>query len=254
MVSYANQGTQNLSRRTALGLAFGTKKSRKAIAAITENAITTNKPGTSGLPPVAASDALSTAVLESIAASTKSASTKEQRQIEVDEQKPRPKANLDALTPRDVYPISMLVGNETMKSLLVRDWQDKIENGEEITAPSRFVITRIIAIAKMPNNVPMLKVLRYTLHLIEFYKALKKGGRDGRKLPRRKELQDALGADEVLVGKILKKFAPKDGSSTMNKWHIDNLLTHIAALALTVDDFSVDMADLKEDMKLELLE
>jgi DNA-directed RNA polymerase I subunit RPA49 len=38
----------------------------------------------------------------------------------------------------------------------------------------------------------------------------------------------------------------------MNKWHIDYLITHIAALALIVEDFEVDIYYLKEDLRLEL--
>ena len=40
----------------------------------------------------------------------------------------------------------------------------------------------------------------------------------------------------------------------MTKWRVDNLITHIAALALTVDDFEVDIYDLKEDLRLETKE
>lgn len=37
----------------------------------------------------------------------------------------------------------------------------------------------------------------------------------------------------------------------MSRWHVDNLMTHIAAAALTVDDYEVDVNDLREDLKLE---
>jgi A49-like RNA polymerase I associated factor len=40
----------------------------------------------------------------------------------------------------------------------------------------------------------------------------------------------------------------------MTQWHVDHLLTHIAALALTVDGFEVDIYDLKEDLRLETKE
>jgi DNA-directed RNA polymerase I subunit RPA49 len=40
----------------------------------------------------------------------------------------------------------------------------------------------------------------------------------------------------------------------MTKWRVNNLLTHIAALSLTIDDFEVDIYDLKEDLKLEIME
>ena len=40
----------------------------------------------------------------------------------------------------------------------------------------------------------------------------------------------------------------------MTKWRVDNLITHIAALALVVDGFEVDIYDLKEDLRLETKE
>ena len=40
----------------------------------------------------------------------------------------------------------------------------------------------------------------------------------------------------------------------MTKWRVDNLIAHIAALALTVDDFEIDIYDLKEDLRLETKE
>ncbi len=37
----------------------------------------------------------------------------------------------------------------------------------------------------------------------------------------------------------------------MTKWHVDKLITYIAALTLIVDDFEVDTYDIREDLRLE---
>jgi len=37
----------------------------------------------------------------------------------------------------------------------------------------------------------------------------------------------------------------------MNKWAIDNFMTHISALAVIIDRFETNMADLREDLKLD---
>jgi DNA-directed RNA polymerase I subunit RPA49 len=37
----------------------------------------------------------------------------------------------------------------------------------------------------------------------------------------------------------------------MTRWNIDNLMTHICAAALMVDNFEVDVSDLRDDLKLE---
>jgi len=40
-------------------------------------------------------------------------------------------------------------------------------------------------------------------------------------------------------------------SGDMPRWNIDKLMTHIAAAALIVDDFEVDVNDLRDDLKIE---
>lgn len=40
-------------------------------------------------------------------------------------------------------------------------------------------------------------------------------------------------------------------NNDMSRWHIDNLMTHIAAAALIVDGFEVDVFDLRDDLRLE---
>ena len=40
----------------------------------------------------------------------------------------------------------------------------------------------------------------------------------------------------------------------VNKWHMDLLITHIAALSVVIDGFEVDTYDLKEDLRLDTKE
>jgi hypothetical protein len=40
-------------------------------------------------------------------------------------------------------------------------------------------------------------------------------------------------------------------SFEMPRWNVDNLHTHIAAAALIVDDFEVDVNDLRDDLKID---
>ena len=40
-------------------------------------------------------------------------------------------------------------------------------------------------------------------------------------------------------------------NSILNKWAIDKLITHICALALAIDNYDVDVFDLREDLKLD---
>ncbi|KAI9768485.1 MAG: DNA-directed RNA polymerase I subunit rpa49 [Geoglossum simile] len=242
------------SLRNELGLAFGTKKARKVIASFTENAISSSKPtgpssGDANATPVI--DSVATAVLESMAPSANTMASREDLQKDIDSNKPRPKANLSATSPEGVYPIDYLVGQEEMKALSVKEWEDAVTEGKEITSKSRYVCRRVQKIGEA-RDVQKLKVLRYLQLLLDFYFSLGKVSKDGRKLPRREELREALGVPDFLVERVRKRFA--DGGQPMIKWRVDNLITHIAALALVVDGFEVDIYDLKEDLRLETKE
>lgn len=46
-------------------------------------------------------------------------------------------------------------------------------------------------------------------------------------------------------------FANIRRNNDMPRWNIDNLMTHVAAAALIVDDFEVDVNDLREDLRIE---
>ena len=41
--------------------------------------------------------------------------------------------------------------------------------------------------------------------------------------------------------------------SVLNIWYQDNIKTHILALALTIDDFVMDLHDIRQDLKMEAL-
>ena len=37
----------------------------------------------------------------------------------------------------------------------------------------------------------------------------------------------------------------------MSRWHVNNLLAHVCAAALIVDDYEVDVNDLRDDLRIE---
>ena len=40
-------------------------------------------------------------------------------------------------------------------------------------------------------------------------------------------------------------------SRSLTKWHIDKLITYVAALTLIIDDYEVDTYDIQEDLRLD---
>ncbi|KAL8906967.1 MAG: hypothetical protein Q9171_006059 [Xanthocarpia ochracea] len=248
------EAANNISARSALGLTFGTKKSQRAIQNLTKNAISPSKKGgsTAGeaqptLDPVAA------AVVSSMAAAGPSVTTtREDLQAAIDKSKPRPHPNPNAQAPADVYPIDQLVGPGILRQLTVKDWQDAIEQRQEILTHSRFVSHRIQRIVS-EGEVRKIKTLRYLLLLIEWQNILLPGPKGiGRRIPDRTQLREKLGKwNSDLVDGVEKRFG--DGGRILNSWNLDNLVTHICALAITVDPekFMTDVYDIREDLKLD---
>ena len=128
-------------------LAFGTKKSQKAIRALTASTIQASpSKSKSGTQLSSALDPLASAVISSMAAYTSSMPTRGEMQAGIDAAKPRPEPNMQAETPAEVYPIEDLVGGiSVLKAIGVKEWIDKVNAGEDVQTKSLFVARRLRA-------------------------------------------------------------------------------------------------------------
>ncbi|KAM0454896.1 hypothetical protein ACHAPV_008037 [Trichoderma viride] len=237
-----------LDQRTDLGQTFGTKKAKKAIQDKVLNAIAPQrKPGDPSTP-VKLDDA-SKAILNSIGAVTSTMASRDELQAAVDEAKPVPKANVDASEVYDVYRPEELIGADIINLVPIREWQEKAKHGESIQFQSRYVVSRVQAIASNDSAEMRLRVLRYLSIVLLFYLCSKPGRQKGtRQLPPREKLRELLApAPEAVVENIRRKFS--DGGQ-LRKFHIDLLIAHCCALACIVDNFEVDTQALKDDLKL----
>lgn len=193
-------------------------------------------------------DSVSTAMLATMAETTARMSTQAQRQLVADEAKPRPKANLEATKPADVYPIDTLFDLSTIP---VKDWHDDLKAKNEIKTSSRFVSSRLGKIRLMGNTVDTekLKVLRYLLCLLDLYNSTIPKGKSTKVLPDKAKLSEKLRLPLAAIEAARRKFSE---SGTMPRHCVDLLITHVCVLALIVDNFEIDTTyDLKEDLKLD---
>lgn len=240
-----------LSARSNLGLAFGTKKSQKAIRALTANAIqaSPSRPRDHDSPSSNfALGSLASAVISSMP-SVSSMPTREELQADIDQHKPRPKANLDAETAMDVYSVEELVGSvNVLRTIGVKEWIDKVKAGQDVPTKSMFVAARLKPEVQ-GGDVKRIKTLRYLLLLVEWFKGLKPVGRGGLRVPKMEGMSElVLGWGSEVVADVGRRFAE---GSQLNKWHIDNLITHILALAVVVDKCTSDIYDIQNDLRLE---
>ena len=228
--------------RMELGEAFGTKKSKKALQAVAENAMLAE----SARGKLREDDR---ALVNTIKDSSQHMSTREELQAAMDYGRSVPRGNYDADEIQDVYVPSEIIGAEVLNSIPVLDWQETVEKLEAVQVPSRFVANRIVRLAG-EESVQKLKLLRYLLWLIILYTTASVGKERGTKMiARRDQLRELLApAPEFVIENIRRKFSD---SGVMRKAHIDLLLTHCCVFACILDDFELNTLDLREDLKIE---
>ncbi|KAI9685629.1 MAG: DNA-directed RNA polymerase I subunit rpa49 [Bogoriella megaspora] len=228
--------------RNELGMEFGSKRAKKAISATAQNAITAAPNASAESEKM---DATSAALLNSAAEATKNNPSSEALKAQTDEHKPRPKANLEAQMPQDVYSADDLIGPDVMKALQVREWIESAENDKPVQISSRFVAKRLHGFAKK-KDVKTCKILRYMLLLMEFSSSLK--GIRKKVTPKTAELKTKLRVGDSMIRHLESTFTD---SGLATRWHQDYLATHLCALALIIDNCHVDVHDLREDLRIE---
>lgn len=233
--------------RTDLGHAFGTKKAKKALAAITENAISPEKAiaGVGGT--LSKLNATSMAVMESIQQITSGMASKEDLQAAADAAKPVPPCNTDAEEIQDVYQPEYMIGAEILNSIPIKDWQDSVKKGHDIRSGNNvFISHRLQAVAGGPNAVKHLRVLRYLDCLIKFQRAAKPRGRGLFVVPQKDKLTELLDpVPSTVVENIRRRFSQK---GEMRKFEIDLIRTWTCALAAIVGNYSIETSALRYDM------
>lgn len=233
--------------KTELGQAFGTKKAKKALAAVMENAISPSKPKGDGL---AKLNAFERALMDSIKDVTMSVPTREDLQNAMDANKPIPKGHYDAEDIEDVYKPEELIGKDILELIQVKDWLQSVNKNEDIKLRTRFVAHRVNRIGSGENAVYRLRILRYAYFLQLFLITTRKGKERGTlEILKKDKLQEELSpAPPPVIESIRRKFSDM---GIVRRQHADLLRTHLCALACILDNFETDNWDLKEDLKLE---
>jgi DNA-directed RNA polymerase I subunit RPA49 len=244
----ANLSQTMMNLKADLGQTFGTKKAKKALAAMTENAISPRKAQGGDAPQ--ALDASDKALMASIKDVTMSVTTREELQNAMDSAKPVPRGNYDAEEIQDVYKPEELIGRDILELIQVNDWSEAVKNNEDIQLRSRFVAHRINRIGSGESPVLRLRVLRYLYFLMLLYLTSKKGRERGTKeaLKKDKLSEEMSPAPPPVVEAIRRRFTD---NGIMRKQHVDLLATHCCAFACILDNFETNTWDLKEDLRLE---
>ncbi|KAI0453304.1 RNA polymerase I associated factor, A49-like protein [Xylaria acuta] len=226
--------------RNDLGQTFGTKKAKKALAAITENAIVDNDRKTDAL--AASSQAMITAIGEV----THTMASKEDLQAAADVAKPVPPGNFEAQEIQDVYTPQSLIGSELLNAIPIKDWQDAVKKGANKMLTSAFIASRLNPIGEGPDSATRLKALRYLEFLIKFSKLVKTRTS---KIPTPDRLRQLLQpAPEPIIQSIRRKFS---SNQLIDKFHRDLLYTYCCALAAILSNFEFETSKIRYDLGLD---
>ncbi|OAA55064.1 a49-like, RNA polymerase 1 associated factor [Niveomyces insectorum RCEF 264] len=239
-----------LESRNELGQTFGTKKAKKAILSLTENAISNRTRNEDGSYQPAQMGAGDRVLMDTMEAATAGMATREELQAMVDQAKPVPKGHYDAADVHDVYVADEIVGGEVLASVPVRDWQQAAQANEPINLYSRFVAQRVGTVAAREDALDQLRLLRYLYWVILYWQAARPGKiRGTKRQPPREKLEKQMdGAPDAVIENIRAHFTD---NGTLRKFHMDLLMTHCCVFACLIDNFSVDMLDLRADLRLE---
>ncbi|KAI0128461.1 RNA polymerase I associated factor, A49-like protein [Xylariales sp. AK1849] len=239
-----------LELRNDLGEAFGTKKARKAIAAITENAIAPEAAITDAGGNPRKLDASAQAMMESIQETTQGMATIEELQASVDQAKPVPPGNFDATEIHDVYKPEQLIGTDILNSIPVKQWQDAVKKNVGLSLPHQFISANMHPIASGPDAVKRLRILRYMNYLIIFHKNTRSGKERGvLRIPQRDKLIALMeNAPTPVVEDIRRKFSV---NGEIRKFQKDLLMTYCCAIAAILSNFEFDTSTLRYDLGLD---
>ncbi|KAI1117921.1 RNA polymerase I associated factor, A49-like protein [Nemania sp. NC0429] len=226
--------------RNDLGQTFGTKKAKKALAAITDNAIVDDNEKTT------ARTSSSQAIMTAIGEVTHTMASKEELQAAADAAKPVPPGNFEAQEIQDVYTPQGLVGGELLNAIPIKDWQDTVKKGGNQMMTSAFIASRLNPVGEGPDSTTRLKALRYLEFLIKFSKLIK--GRTPKLPPPDKLRQLLQPAPEPVVQSIRRKFS---AGQQIDKFHRDLLYTYCCALAAILSNFEFETSKLRYDLGLD---
>jgi DNA-directed RNA polymerase I subunit RPA49 len=226
-----DNGAVSVGNRAQLTQNFGTKKAKKAMQARAESRLAA-RPGN-------AEDALSKAHVNLVPGDDDDDDPKSSTKPQ--DNKPLPRANLEAEQVQDVYSLSTLVGpDQILKNLSVVYWMQRISAGKPISGRFLFVSNRVEYLTKAhlesPENPELLRhvqVLRFLELLLELHRHVLSLGRP-KKIPPEQKWPDNIRADfntvsYGLLGDLISRFF-----STQPFGHRSMTLLKATILALTL--------------------
>lgn len=229
--------------RVALGYEFGTKKAKNVLANQEINKVDH----------AAMNESISSEIMDQVTLN-KDMPTSAQLGITMKEERPLPKYNITAPSAEQVYDRTDVIPAEEWEMLDISLWI-KTKN---VRTSSEFVNQRINRWLEDESNrhTHKLKLCRYIDYVVRFFReqATHRG-----KLPSVGAMQKVFGmAPQVVVEGLYNRFAERttpgskggDDRYIVSPAHALKAMFYLAVCCLMVDNYDVDMLDLKNDLGL----
>ncbi|RMD43128.1 hypothetical protein DV735_g2055, partial [Chaetothyriales sp. CBS 134920] len=229
------------SSRVALTEAFGSKKSKKAVATIAENRLIANSTGSD--------DPLAKAILSTLAEDEAGDGDGDGDEVDPGSSqtnKPLPQANLSATDVADAYPLSTLVVPQptaaTLDSMPIAEWTRRASKKKPISSHYRFIAHRAGILSQRHVEKPGDKPILETLQTLRYIELLLDVHRHVSRLPQRQRLphtdqwpEDAIKDGHRIPAHVVKQlsihFFP---DSSLTNFALTRLRAFILALTLRI--------------------
>ncbi|KAA1474187.1 RNA polymerase I associated factor, A49-like protein [Dentipellis sp. KUC8613] len=236
---------ERMQARNVLGETFGTKKAQAAIRAHERNKVD-----------VGAMEGVANVLQERITEGTGNLPTQEEAKLAADAARPIPPYNMEAEIPEDIYPLHGIIPEQEWQALDSLLPQLKAASSNLARAKllsntrSKWVSQHLaLAYAGPKPKAKTVKLLIYIAAMLSF-----RAITGGKAVPERDAIVEKMSpTPEIVIDSLISRFTEKLRGS--NKPHTTshtdtNLMTHIFALCLKVDDFATDTTLLASDLRM----
>ncbi|CAA7262088.1 unnamed protein product [Cyclocybe aegerita] len=245
--SAAPSKVQYLEAKTALGETFGTKKQKASIRAQERNRID-----------VSAMEGVMSYVMDSIEKGAGNLLTTEDTKEAADKNRLIPPFSATATDPADIYPLHNIIPEAEWKALSVSAFDVAETDKDKIALlayrKSTWINDRLKALVNTEGKTKKrnLKILLYISAMLSFRQATFLKGLD------RDNLYERLAAvPTIVVDSLLSRFAETARASSSyqaTSTTKTNLLTHILALCLKVDNYATNTKVIAHDLSMPVTE
>lgn len=235
-------GVRNAVQRTALGEAFGTKKAKSAINNLERNKIDAEK-----------LQDMQVDIVDSVKESTQHLPSRaEMDQNGVDE-RPMPKANVEATSVEDIYPLENIIPPEDWDCIRITTIMEQPEQERKELLPytqSHYIGEKI---SNVNNDSDKAKLLYYLSVLLAVY--------HHRRVRDKDTLMEKFNnlPPETLINTVLKQFTvnkatnfgkSKDRSFFIDPHHEDKLVCYILAIIFHLETFLVQIQPISHELNI----